>query len=823
MRHKRIIEQTHHYNYSFLNLSSSDLDKLPPEVLKLKNIKCLYLSGNRISNLPNELIELSSLEKLNLSGNRFSVLPNVIGSLQSLLELNFNYNRFSIFPKELTKLKKLGRLSLSGNSLMSLPSSIGELINLEFLYLSNNDLVELPIEIGKLINLNRLDLSHNNLKVLPSEILNCKNLKEIILAGNPIESPPIEVAYKGIEAIKNYFRQIKSEGQDYIYEAKLIIVGEAGAGKTSLSKKIENHDFQLKKDEESTKGIDVIQWRFRLENEHVFKVNIWDFGGQEIYHATHQFFLTKRSLYALVADIRKEDTDFFYWLNIVELLSDNSPLLIIKNEKQDRHREINERQLRGQFTNLKEILATNLATNRGLPEILLTIKHFISNLPHIGTALPKTWVAVREILENDNRNYINIDEYYDICDENNFNNIKDKLQLSGYLHDIGVCLHFQDDPILKKTVILKPEWATDAVYKVLDNEKVIRNFGKFNKNDLESIWSNKIYLNMQDELLQLMIKFNLCYQIPSCKNTYIAPDLLNENQPEYKWNDTSNLILKYTYEFMPKGIITRFIVIMHKYILDQKFVWKSGVLLLKDETKAEVIEYYGKRKIQIRIYGKHKKEFMTILAYEFDKIHCSYNRLKFNRLIPCNCPLCKDTQSPNFYKFDDLNRFIEKRVFYIPCVKSGENVNVLQLIDDVIVTKEERSQNNDRNEEVIPKINFSESNKPTFSNENKYNSSSNNGSTSKSWEKIVAFSFGVLFILIMLGIAIYFPKPTEFQIYVFRVVLSLAASGIGAVVPGFLHVEWNQKYLPLIRAGGAIALFVVIYFVNPPNILSNIK
>jgi hypothetical protein len=26
-----------------------------------------------------------------------------------------------------------------------------------------------------------------------------------------------------------------------------------------------------------------------------FRVNIWDFGGQQIYHATHQFFLTKRS------------------------------------------------------------------------------------------------------------------------------------------------------------------------------------------------------------------------------------------------------------------------------------------------------------------------------------------------------------------------------------------------------------------------------------------------------------------------------------------------------------------------------------------------
>ena len=63
-----------------------------------------------------------------------------------------------------------------------------------------------------------------------------------------------------------------------------------------------------------------------------FHVNIWDFGGQEIYHATHQFFLTRRSVYVLVCDDRKEDTDFAYWLQVVEMLSDGSPLDRAKRE-----------------------------------------------------------------------------------------------------------------------------------------------------------------------------------------------------------------------------------------------------------------------------------------------------------------------------------------------------------------------------------------------------------------------------------------------------------------------------------------------------------
>ena len=497
-----------------------------------------------------------------------------------------------------------------------------------------------------------------------------------------MEIPPPEVVANGVEAIKDYFRQLESEGEDHLYEAKLLIVGEGGAGKTSLAKKIEDREYELQ-EEDSTKGIEVIRWSFKMENGQPFQVNIWDFGGQEIYHGTHQFFLTKRSLYILVTDNRKEDTDFYYWLNAVELLSDNSPLLIVKNEKQDRQREISVNQLRGQFSNLKETLATNLATNSGLDEILAEIKHYISRLPQIGAPLPKTWVKVREALEKDSHNHISLEKYLDICEENGFAELKDKLQLSGYLHDLGVCLHFQDDPVLKNKIILKPKWGTDAVYKVLDNKRVIDNLGKFNRGDLADIWHEAEYANMQDELLQLMINFKLCYRIPNSE-FYIAPQLLTENQPQYEWDETDNLILRYTYVFMPKGIITQFIVAMHTLIAEQTYVWRSGVILEKEHTKAEVIEYYGKREIKIRVTGKHKKELLAIVTHELDKIHESYNRLNYIKLIPCNCETCKDSQEPHFYPFKVLQRFMEDRQDRIQCQRSYQMVEVRGLIDDVL-------------------------------------------------------------------------------------------------------------------------------------------
>ncbi|MDP5338250.1 MAG: leucine-rich repeat domain-containing protein [Nodularia sp. (in: cyanobacteria)] len=670
-------------NLSTLDLSDNKITTLPDAIASLQNLTSLDLRSNKITTLPDAITSLQNLTTLYLSNNEITTLPDVIDRLQNLTTLYLGGNQITTLPDAITSLQNLTKLYLSRNQITTLPDAIASLQSLTQLVLRSNQITTLPNAIASLQNLTKLSLNNNQITTLPNAIASLQNLTTLDLNGNPIEKPPPEVLVKGLEAIKNYLRQLEAEGTDYLYEAKLLIVGEGGAGKTTLANKIKSYKYQLK-EEDSTNGIEVIQWQFKMKNERDFRVNIWDFGGQEIYHATHQFFLTKRSLYALVADNRKEDTNFNYWLNVVELLSDNSPVIIVKNEKQDRNREINEPQLRGRFSNLQKTLATNFATNRGLPEVLREIKHHITSLPHIGSELPKTWVKVREVLENDSRNYISLDEYLQICDKNGFTLQKDKLQLSGYLHDLGVCLHFQDDPILNNIIILKPNWGTDAVYKVLDNKEVVNNFGKFTWKELQNIWQEEQYAAKQGDLLQLMMNFNLCYEIPHHPKNYIAPQLLSEKQPEYNWNESENIILRYTYDFMPKGIVTQFIVAMHSLIDEQKYVWKSGVILSKDETKAEVIEYYDKREIKIRIAGLHKRDLLTRVTHEFDKIHDSYKQLKFNKFIPCNCSVCRNNQTPHFYKFESLRNRIAKKKYDIECDISFEKVQVLGLIDDVM-------------------------------------------------------------------------------------------------------------------------------------------
>ena len=666
-----------------LNLKENQLTSIPDSISKLTHLNLLNLRDNQLTSIPDSISKLTHLNLLNLKENQLTSIPDSISKLIHLNLLDLSENQLTSIPDSISKLTNLKELDLNFNQLTSIPNSISKLTHLNFLYLSSNELISIPDSISKLTHLKELYLSSNQLTSIPDSISKLTNLNKLYLEENPLEKPPIEIVEKGINAIREYFQQLAREGLDYLYEAKLLIVGEPGAGKTTLSKKIENQNYQLQ-DEDSTKGIEVIKWNFPMDNGKYFRVNIWDFGGQEIYHTTHQFFLTKRSLYALVADTRKEDTDFYYWLNIVELLTDRSPLLIIKNEKQNRHREINDHQLRGRFENLKETLATNLATNSGLDTILQNIKHHIKLLPHIGSALPKTWMRVREVLENDSRNYISLEEYVNICEKHGLKKYKDKLQLSEYLHDLGICLHFQDDPVLNNTVILKPKWGTDAVYRVLDDKQVINNLGKFSWHNLKNIWQEEQYAAKQGELLRLMCKFKLCYELPHQQGTYIAPQLLTENQPEYDWDQTSNLILRYTYEFMPKGIITQFIVAIHQKIYQQKYVWKTGILLNQNQTKAEVIEFYDKREIKIRVTGKYKRDLMTNVTYELDKIHDSYKHLKYQKLIPCNCSVCKSTQSPYFYKYDELRERHINHKYTIECGKPPYNtVEVLELIDDV--------------------------------------------------------------------------------------------------------------------------------------------
>ena len=207
-------------------------------------------------------------------------------------------NQLSSLPAEIVQLTNLQTLNLYNNQLSSLPAEIVQLTNLQSLDLRHNQLSSLPAEFVQLTNLQSLDLSYNQLSSLPETIKKLTKLEKLDLRRNPLPIPPEILGSKNInedpgdvsEILDFYFRVQDPSETEPLYEAKLLIIGEGGAGKTSLAKKIVDENYELKSEEKSTEGIDVIQWKFPLPNGKEFRVNIWDFGGQEIYHQTHQFF-----------------------------------------------------------------------------------------------------------------------------------------------------------------------------------------------------------------------------------------------------------------------------------------------------------------------------------------------------------------------------------------------------------------------------------------------------------------------------------------------------------------------------------------------------
>jgi internalin A len=678
-------------NLTSLALWNSQLRALPESIGNLTNLTALDLSSSQLRALPESIGNLTNLTTLDLWENQLNALPESIGNLTNVTYISLWKNQLRALPESIGNLTNLTTLDLGSNQLNALPESIDNLTNLTSLDLGSNQLKALPESIGQLRNLTSLNLGSNQLNALPESIGQLSNLTSLIIDENPLNQIPPEIVQKGGIAVRDYYRQRLEEKTDYIYEAKLIIIGEGGAGKTSLANKIIDSTYKLKLEgsdnpEKSTEGIDILGFNFPHSSGNSFRINIWDFGGQEIYHATHQFFLTKRSLYLLVADTRQANTNFNYWLEVVELLSGASPTLIIKNEKQDRPCQVNENQLRERFPNLEKVIPTNLSNNRGLSNILLAVQHHISQLPHIGQPLPKTWVRVRAALETDTRNYITQEEFLDLCDTHGFKRREDKLQLSGYLHDLGVCLHFQDDSILKNWIVLKPEWGTTAVYTVIETPKVKQAFGNFTHADLVEIWKEDRYTDMRYELLQLMMRFKLCYEIPHRPKTYIAPQLLSEDKPKYDWDDTDNLILRYDYDFMPKGMLTRFTVEMHR-LIDSDLVWKEGIILTEANARAEVIETYSKNEIRIRVSGFPKKDLLTRIRHEFNKIHDSYEKLRYRELIPCNCPTCKGSQNPHAYALQKLQERLQNQTYETECDKPPyRKVKVHSLIDDAIGT-----------------------------------------------------------------------------------------------------------------------------------------
>jgi Leucine-rich repeat (LRR) protein len=695
----------------------------------LTNLSTLDLSINRISN-GRFLENLTSLTSLDLSHNDLSDC-RFLEKLTNLTSIDLSYNQISD-GRFLEKMTNLNTLILGGNQISDY-RFLEKMTNLNTLSLGSNQLSDCSF-LEKLTNLNTLNLSDNrisdckflkNLTNLSKLVLSDNQISDLTplryliekrglligdevspfsgnntidIANNPLTTPPIEIVKQGNAAIREYFQQKDKAGSRPLLEAKMVLLGDGRAGKTSLACRLLGRE--LPRQEDRTQGVDISigEYRFQLAGGE-FVLHIWDFAGQDKYKPLHQFFYTEGAVYVLVADSGNAQTDFADWFETAQMFGGGEgPLLVALNEFREGMGggAFDEQKWRVQFPKLiKEVGLVNLLTQKGLPQLEHNIRHFASQLPHARTEYPNNWANIRAELERRrDENYIPLAEYLKIAREHGIPERESALILSGVLHRIGVCLHYQQSSLLRQYVILKNEWATAAVYQVLEDPTVAeQKKGFFNESDLQRIWSDDRYQDMQPQLLELMQEFGLAYPLPNQKD-FITPPLLPNTPPsDWAFPEADAIEIRVEYAFMPKALITQFIVARHTDIdRGRTLVWREGVVLRwSDNTLAQVSKFKseGRDALRIRVAGSDRRGLLSSVVKTLRDLHGEYQGIQVYERMPCPCEGCRSGRNrQHYFEYHKLVHRLEKGRRDVECDESLDKVDLLKLLGDVFLFAE---------------------------------------------------------------------------------------------------------------------------------------
>ena len=611
---------------NILDLHNNQITDVAP-IANLVQLTELYLSGNEIVDVA-PLANLTQLTRLDLRNNQIiDVAP--LANLTQLTVLNLYYNQI-IDVAPLANLTQLKGLSLTSNQIIDV-APLANLTQLTILDLARNQIIDVA-PIDKLTQLEHLDLRNNCIQSLPGSLLDLPldwhadgfHTKGLLLEGNSPQNPPLDVIKSGRQAIEAYYQSLEQGEKRELREAKLILLGEPDAGKSSIVRRLLYNEFYP--NSQTTLGTDIHRWQFSDANDEEYRVNIWDFGGQDIQQSIHHLFLTAGALYLVVLDARRDESPL-QWLQTINAFAAGATVLIAVNQIDlNAHPKLNQQELRATYPNIANVFYTSCKHDQdhGLIQLITELKHRLAQLPSMGDTYPRRWYEIKERLEREQsrgRHYMSMLSYRELCTEHDMQSGEGDSDPAAtflrVLDNIGTVRWFDKFEYFNYQV-LDPSWLTIGLYHILINPEVKQRSGLVSRQQIKGIFLYDIpeqYLKRGyqykerdiDFFVEAIQHYKFAFKIEHSDGTprYRIPKGFPQDPPsrlntkDYEGDDYRLYIIEFT-SFAPTWLLHRLIVNLHRSIPEELY-WYYGFVYRSAEGDTLVNLFEHERKLFIRV------------------------------------------------------------------------------------------------------------------------------------------------------------------------------------------------------------------------------
>lgn len=612
-------------------------------VARLSRLQTLHCSGAKVADL-GPLAGLSALQALECAGTGVSHLEP-LGGLPSLHTLNCSDTKVADLGPvaalhelqtldcsrtgvadlaPLAGLTRLQTLDCSRTGISDLTPLSG-LSELRWLHCSRTNATSLE-PIADLPELNELNASWTTIVELPRRLVERPSLRVLCLYATMIRNVPSEVLSNhwwnnSLAPVRAYFTDLGRDPK-VLRTTKVIVLGNGRVGKTQLCRRLCGQDYDRSVD--STHGISVASAKFADDET----LNIWDFGGQDIYHGTHAIFMRTRAIFVIAwypegeaapththDGMTFENRPLTYWLTLAKEMAGahDNPVNVVQCRADD-YKSVVPPSADSALLQGTEIITYSARTDRRRGTLDDALADAIERLRDslgpvlIGAGWAKVierliaWRADDEPRPPAERKHHVIDRaaFDALCAE--VGGVSSPAMLLDYLHHCG--LVYYDSIYCEDRVVLDITWALTAIYAIFDRDTVWRHLqathGRFRRAQLAAtVWRD--YSDDDQRLfLRLMRSCGICFshgkasETPGDDAEYIAPDLLPDegavaNHLAGRWEaGAPTHTLTHDYDFLHPGLFRGLMARIGAAADGTGVYWRTGLWLYAPKTRTRL-------------------------------------------------------------------------------------------------------------------------------------------------------------------------------------------------------------------------------------------